>query len=245
MNLKIKNLLNEINWNTIDDFFKEFEKPQYSHIDLSYFVSNILLKEIDFLNKRRLEMNFKTSGIPVLKTVEEFDFNFQPSINKNLIFELMDLDFINKKENIIFIGSPGVGKTHLAISLGVRAIKDKKSVYFITYNKLISKLKEAYEKGLTEEKIKQISKYKLLIIDEIGYTEVPKGLSSVLFKLIDKFYEKKSLIITTNKHISEWIDMFDDQGIAGAIIDRIIHHSKIILIEGKSYRTHESVRNSV
>lgn len=245
MNNNLNELLEKLNWNTKESFFEEFEKEKYSHVDLFNFLTKVINNELDFLKKRRMEISFKTSGIPFLKRIEDFDFNFQPGINKNQIIKLAELDFLEKNENLIFIGAPGVGKTHLAISIGIRALEKRKSVYFITYSKLIIKLKEAYEKGVIEEKLKHFSKYKLLIIDEMGYIDLPKGVSDLLFRLVEKFYEKKSLIITTNKDYEEWLELFDNPSTGGAVIDRLLHHSKTIIINGRSYRAFEKSKNEL
>lgn len=242
MENNIKNLLDEIKWNTKEEFCEELQKDIYSHIDLNYFLNKVFEKEISFLKQRREMISFKTSGIPSYKTFDDFDFNFQPSINKNLIKQIQNLEFLNDKKNVIFIGSPGVGKTHLAIATGIESIKQRKSVYFIHFSKLIKTLKKAYEMNVIEEKLKHYSKYKLLIIDELGYVDVEDDIAKYLFQLINKFYEQKSLIITTNKSYDEWVSVFGNPGITSVILDRLLHHSITILITGKSYRAHEALK---
>ena len=143
---------------------------------------------------------------------------------------------MEEKKNILFIGSPGVGKTHLATAIGIEAAKKRNSVYFISCNDLINNLSNAFKENKLESKIKFYCKYKLLIIDEIGYLPITKDEANMFFQLIAKRYENKSTIITTNQVFSKWSEVFGDTTIASAIIDRLVHHSVIINIKGKSYR---------
>ena len=193
-------------------------------------------QEIENRRKNAIKSMVKVGAFPFLKETFDFDFDFQPSLNKARIIELENLGFIEKKENIIFLGPSGVGKTHLATSIGISAAKKRVSTYFIKCHDLIAQLKKARIENRFEERLKHFNKYKLLILDELGYLPIDKEDSKLLFQLIDKRYEKKSTIITTNINFSEWDEVFGDAVIANAILDRLIHHSEVITINGKSYR---------
>ena len=207
---------------------------------------NILLKqEVKHREISRADNNIKVAHFPYIKTISEFDFDYQPSINKEQIKDLSTLRFIEENKNILFLGSPGVGKTHLATAIGVEAAKKRNSVYFISCNDLINNLSTAYKENRLESKIKFYTKYKLLIIDEIGYLPINKNEANMFFQLIAKRYEKKPTIITTNQPFSKWGEVFGDATIASAIIDRLVHHSHIINIKGKSYRIKDLIEERV
>ena len=158
-------------------------------------------------------------------------------INKKLIQDLTTLRFIDEKKNVIFVGTSGVGKTHLATALGIEAAKKRNSVYFISCHDLINNLLTAYKENKVERRIKNYLKYKLLIIDEIGYLPIDKIGSNLFFQLISKRYENKSTIITTNQTFDKWSEVFGDATVANAILDRLLHHAEIVNIIGNSYRT--------
>lgn len=193
-------------------------------------------KEIAYRNERASQIQITVSAFPYKKELEEFDFEYQPSLNKNEIYDLNTLRFIEKHENILFVGSSGVGKTHLAISLGITAAKKRYSVYFISCHDLITQLNKAHFENKLEQRIKHFCRYELLIIDEIGYLPVDKQGANLLFQLIAKRYEKHSTIITTNMVFSKWGEVFSDNVLANAILDRLLHHSHVINIKGNSYR---------
>ena len=193
-------------------------------------------KELDFRNERASKIQISVSAFPFEKTLKDFDFDFQPSINKTQLLDLESLRFIENKENILFFGTSGVGKTHLAVALGIAAAKKRYLTYFISCHDLIMQLNKAHAENRLETKLKHFSKYKLLIIDEIGYLPIDKRGANLLFQLINKRYEKNSTIITTNQPFSKWSEVFSDVTLANAILDRLIHHSSIIKITGPSYR---------
>lgn len=198
-------------------------------------------KEIEFREDRAAQINLTISNFPYHKTVNDFDFSYQPNISKNQILDLCSLRFIETNSNILFIGSSGVGKTHLATSIGMEASSKRLSTYFIHFNDLMTKIKKAYQENRQESVVKHYSKYRLLIIDEIGYLPVEKEYSNIFFQLIAARYEKKSTIITTNQPLSKWGEVFNDNTIATAIIDRLVHHSSVIKITGKSYRIKDMI----
>lgn len=201
---------------------------------------NLLLnEEIKHREIRYSQNNIKVAHFPFVKTISDFDFEFQPSISKNKIIDLSSLRFLEENKNVIFFGDSGVGKTHLATALGVEAASKRHSVYFINCNDLINNLLEAYRENKAAERIKHYCKYQLLIIDEIGYLPTDRNGANLFFQLISKRYENKSTIITTNLSFDRWEETFGDKTIANAIVDRLIHHSEIINIRGKSYRMKE------
>lgn len=183
----------------------------------------------------------KTANFPFLKTLDDFDFSWQPGINKQEIYGFKDLRFIENKENILFVGNPGVGKTHLSVAIGIEAAKNRKIAYFITCNDLILNLKKAMLENRLEARLKNYSKYKVLILDELGYLPMDDTAGKLFFQLIARRYERNSTIITTNKPFSEWGDIFGDPVIANAILDRLLHHSHVIKITGRSYRTKDYI----
>lgn len=205
---------------------------------LNHFLKN----EVKYREINRAEANIKVAHFPYLKGIKDFDFDYQPSINKEVIKDLSTLRFIEEKKNILFMGSPGVGKTHLATALGIEAARKRNSVYFISCNDLISNLSKAFKENRLESKIKFYCKYKVLIIDEIGYLPITKDEANMFFQLIAKRYESKPIIITTNQPFSKWGEVFGDTTIASAIIDRLVHHSVIINIKGRSYRIKDLVQ---
>lgn len=198
-------------------------------------------KEIEFKNERASKIQIAVSAFPFEKGLSDFDFDYQPSINKKQIYDFATLRFLENRENILLYGNSGVGKTHLAVSLGIEAAKKRYITYFISCHDLITQLNKAHSENRLEAKLKHYAKYKLLIIDEIGYLPIDKQGANLLFQLIAKRYEKNSTIITTNQMFSKWGEVFSDPVIANALLDRLIHHSHIIKIKGPSYRIKDKI----
>lgn len=178
----------------------------------------------------------KVAHFPHYKTLKDFDFEFQPNINQNQLMNLSGLGFIEKKENILFLGNSGVGKTHLATAIGIEAAKARYSTYFIKCHELLTNLRQAQHENRLESRLKYYARCRLLIIDELGYLPLHKGDERLLFQLIDSRYENKSTIITTNLPFDKWNEIFNDSFITNAILDRLLHHSHVIQIMGESYR---------
>lgn len=192
--------------------------------------------EIDSKETNAIRAMVKVGAFPFIKEIKDFDFSFQPSINEQQIRELASLRFLDKHENIIFYGPSGVGKTTLATAIGIAAAKKRRSTYFIKCHDLIAQLKSAQQENRLEVRLKHFLKYQCLIIDEIGYIVFSAEDANLLFQLIDKRYEKKSTIVTTNINFNKWDKVFKDVVLSNALLDRLLHHSHIIPINGHSYR---------
>ena len=188
-------------------------------------------------NKERREAaNIKVANFPFIKTLDDYEFDFQPHVNKKELLELNTLGFVEKRENVVFVGSSGVGKTHLATALGITSAKARYQTYFITFENLITQLKKAYQENRLEVRLKFYAKYKVLIIDEIGYMPIDQDTANIFFQLIAKRYGKNSTIVTTNMPFSKWGEFFGSATLANAVLDRLLHHSTVISIKGPSYR---------
>ena len=225
----------------LDQTLEQVNKNNLTFIDgFLYFTQ----AQVEKKKQNLIQHSVKVAGFPSVKTLSEFDFDFQESINKQQIYDFNSLRFIDKQENIVFYGNSGVGKTHLAISIGVTAAQNRKSTYFIKCACLIEILKKAQLEGRLEERLKKFCGYKLLIIDELGYLPITKEESKLFFQLIDRRYEKHSTIITTNINFSQWDDIFGDPLIASAIVDRLLHHSHVVKITGNSYRLKDFFQKS-
>lgn len=214
-------------------------KNELSLVDTLVKLTNY---EIDVREKSMINSMVKVGAFPHRKEISEFDFEFQPEINKQQILDFTSLRFIEDKQNIIFMGTSGVGKTHLATSIGIAAAKKRTSTYFIKCNELILNLKKAKMENRLETRLKHYGKYKLLIIDEIGYLPIDKEDAKLFFQLIDLRYEKKSTILTTNISFKEWDEVFQDTKLANAILDRVLHHAEVVNIVGPSYRIKDHLK---
>ena len=175
-------------------------------------------------------------GFPFRKTLEEYDFDFQPSIDSAVINELRTGRFIHNKENIVLLGPPGVGKTHLAIAFGMVALRQRFSTCYINCHELVKKLNKAQYENTLPAQMKTLCKYKVLIVDEIGYLPFEKQKANLFFQLITTRYERNSTILTSNRSFSDWGEVFDDNVIASAILDRVLHHCTVVNIKGDNYR---------
>ena len=183
-----------------------------------------------------LKRRIKRARFPIIKRLNDFNYQFQPSINPQQIAEFATMSFLDNQENIIFIGSPGVGKTHLSIGLGIEACRQGVRTLFINCHELILRLKAAQEKQHLERVMRRYKRYDLLIIDELGYLPITADEAKLLFQLINGRYERKSTIITTNVPLSSWGTVLHSTATAEAILDRLVYHSHVIKIKGKSYR---------
>lgn len=199
-------------------------------------IESLLGAQIRLRNDRRLLAAMRSSRLPAVKTLRDFDFAFQPSIKREQIDSLHTLGFVERKENVVLLGPPGVGKTHLAISLAVAAAQYGRRVYYGTLADLITSLEEAQQAGRLTQRLKTLIFPALLVVDEIGYLPISRTGAMLFFQLMSRRYEAGSTILTSNKSFEEWGEVFGDEVMASALIDRLVHHCHIVNIRGNSYR---------
>jgi len=216
----------------LEPVLKTAEKQDKSHLS---FLDELLEEEVAAKEQRRIEIALRISGLPFIKSIDEFDFTFQPKLDRQKVMSLFDLAFIQQKGNVIFLGPPGVGKTHLAVSLALKACQFGMSIYFTNMEDLIKKLRKDHEAG-RPGKGRSYYKSSLVVVDEVGYTPISREECNLFFRFIANRYEKTSTVITSNKAFSDWTELFHDPIIVTAILDRLLHHSVVINIRGNSYR---------
>lgn len=199
-------------------------------------LDDVLNEEFTLREGRRVNMALMTARLTPIKTLESFDFTFQPSLDRNRIMALAELEFINRSEVVHLLGPPGTGKSHLAVALGITTVKAGKSVYRATLAELIDALIKAEREGRLTEKLRFYARVSLLIVDEIGYLPITLGGANLFFQLVNARYEKGAMILTSNRGFAEWGEIFGDPVVATALLDRLLHHAVVIQIEGASYR---------
>ena len=199
-------------------------------------IEELLGAQIALRNDRRLEAAMRSSRLPAVKTLSDFDFAFQPSIKREQIESLHELGFLERRENVILLGPPGVGKTHLAISLAIAAAERGRRVYYGTLSDLITSLEEAQAAGRLQQRLKVLTHPPLLVVDEIGYLPISRTGAMLFFQLMTRRYETVSTVLTSNKGFEEWGTIFGDEVMAAALIDRLLHHCHVVSIRGNSYR---------
>jgi DNA replication protein DnaC len=224
---------------TLEILDNYLERALKDNLNIVEALDHIFSEEARDKRQRAIETQLKTSGFPMKKELKHFDFDFQPSIDKRQIDELATMRFLENGENVVFLGPPGVGKTHLATALGLVAATHRYSTYYINCHQLIEQLKKAHYENRLPEKLRILTRYKMLIIDEIGYLPMDIEGANLFFQLIARRYEKVSTIFTSNKTFSQWNEVFANLTIASAILDRILHHCTVINIKGESYRLKE------
>ena len=199
-------------------------------------IQELLGAQITLRNNRRLQAAMRSSRLPAVKTLEEFDFSFQPSIKREQIDSLAELSFLERKENVVLLGPPGVGKTHLAIGLAIAAAQNGRRVYYGTLADLVTSLEEARAAGALKRRLAVLAAPSLMVVDEIGYLPVSQTGAVLFFQLMSRRYEHASTVMTSNKGFEEWGEVLGDEVMAAALIDRILHHCHIVNIRGNSYR---------
>lgn len=220
----------------IDDILADVDRGS---VTASEALERMLGAQISLRNNRRLQTAMRSSRLPAIKTLKQFDFAFQPSIQREQIESLHELGFIKRRENVIFLGPPGVGKTHLAISLAIAAAESGRRVYYGTLVNLIESLEQARAAGQLARRLRVLSHPALLVVDEIGYLPVNRDGAVLFFQLINARYEHASTVLTSNKGFEEWGEILGDEVMASALIDRLMHHCHVVNIRGNSYRMRE------
>ena len=206
------------------------------------FLLRLCERELTERQQRAMERRIKAAKFPSLKTIESFKFDAQPDINEPLIRELLVGEFIGQRENVLLIGNSGTGKTHLATALGLAACRDGRRVRFFGVTSLVTQLLEAREDRRLERFFKQLSRFDLLILDELGYVPFTKAGSELLFEVVSRAYEQQSVIVTTNLPFEQWVEVCGSERLTGAMLDRLTHRVHIIEANGESYRLKDSQR---
>jgi DNA replication protein DnaC len=217
---------------------------QKDQSDFSTYLLRLVERELLDRENRAAERRVKDASFPVLKTMDTFDFKAQPSINKQLVRELMRGEYINKKENVLLIGNPGTGKTHLACALAFSACAQGKKARFYTATGLITELVECREERRLQRLQKQLQRFHLLVLDELGYVPFSKAGAELLFEMISRAYEHHSLMVTSNLPFEEWTEVFGSERLTGALLDRLTHRCHILEANGESYRLRQAKKRS-
>src|SRR2546423_10303703 len=220
----------------LENLLEQASKKEPSYAD---FLEELLSCEVEARRTRYLRARLQLAHFPFVKTFEQFDFGFQPSLDDRQIRELRSLRFIHEASNVVFLGPPGVGKTHLSVALAEAAIQSGFGAYFMTAHDLVTDLGRAYREGRLDRRMRVYLAPKVLIIDEMGYLPLDELGATIFFQLVSARYERGSIILTSNKSYSDWGGIFGDAIIATAILDRLLHHSTTVNIPGESYRLKE------
>ena len=218
------------------DRVRQFEAGEISALEL---IAQLLGEEQAIRETRRLKAALMTARLTQPKTLQSFDFSFQPSLDKNRVLALAELGFVERAEVVHLLGPPGTGKSHLATALGFEAVKAGKSLYFATLAEIIASLLKAQRDGELSARLRFLARPALLIVDEVGYLPLEPGGANLFFQLVNARYERGALILTSNRGFRDWDDIFGDNVLAAALLDRLLHHAIVIEIEGSSYRLRE------
>lgn len=206
------------------------------------YLADLLQAEVDARQQRYVSSRVQMAHLPFRKPLDTFDFGFQPSLDERQIRGLATLQWIDGAANVLFLGPPGVGKSHLTVSLALQAIQARQSVYFVTIQDMIADLRRAWDDNRFPARLAVYTRPKLLCVDEVGYLPLERLDATLFFRLVSARYERGSMILTSNKSFSEWGEVFGDAVLATAILDRLLHHSTVVNIRGESYRLREKKR---
>lgn len=217
----------------LDQSVRRLECGEASALDV---IDTLLAEELTLRESRRIKTALMMARLSTIKTLAGFDFTFQPSLDRHRILTLAELQFIDRNEVVHFLGPPGTGKSHLAVALGIEAVKAGRSVYFTTLADIVGSLAKAEREGLLRERIRFFCRASLLIVDEIGYLPVVQGGGNLFFQLVNARYERGAMVLTSNRGFAEWGEVFGDPVVATALLDRLLHHAVVVQIEGSSYR---------
>src|SRR5438876_11300236 len=222
-----------------------FETARLEQWTYELFLSRAVAAEIEGRDRRAAERRMVAARLPAIKTLEAFDFAFQPSLSERLLWELADLSFVQTATNIVFLGPPGTGKTHLSLALTVKARASGYSALFTTLTHLAEALDTASYPGLVRQRLRRYTTASVLVIDEVGYTKLSPGQAHHFFELVTARYEHGSILLTSNTSFSDWGSLLGDEILATALLDRLLHHAEVIAINGSSYRMKDRRRDPV
>jgi DNA replication protein DnaC len=226
----------------LDALLADGARHELTYLD---FLDRVLAEEVENKQRKRVAMGIQIAHFPAAKTLDDFEFKFQPSVDAKLVRELATGRFVAHGENLLLFGPPGVGKTHLAIGLGRACVEAGHSVLFTSATALLAALTKAENEGNLADKLSFYAKPKLLVIDELGYLPFERRSANLFFQLVARRYERSSTLITTNQAVGQWGTVFGDDVIAAAILDRLLHHSHTMLITGDSYRLRQKKRSGL